>query len=64
MTEELNPFAGDNLTAQMRAIRSNPETAKQLIAAAGKVPADFGWSGEPFVPPKSIAELPMNEERL
>lgn len=39
-----NPFSDDhdNMTEQMRIMRSDPEAALSLIAAAGKKPEDFG----------------------
>ena len=38
-----NPFKDGsfNLTDQMRLIRQDPETARRLIIAAGRDPADF-----------------------
>lgn len=41
-----NPFSkeSENVTAQMQMIKKNPDQALAFIAAAGKKPADFGWS--------------------
>ena len=43
-----NPFAeGEhfNLTKQMQLTKADPDRARQMIAAAGKKPADFGMTG-------------------
>jgi hypothetical protein len=39
-----NPFIKGNLTEMMQVIRSDPNRAQRLIAAAGKTPKDFGWN--------------------
>jgi hypothetical protein len=39
-----NPFAGSNLTEQMKAIKADRPRALRMIAAAGKMPGDFGLS--------------------
>lgn len=42
-----NPFdpKSENVSAQMAAIKNDPDHAKALIAAAGKKPSDFGLRG-------------------
>jgi hypothetical protein len=37
-----NPFASENITEIMRAVRSDPDRARRMAVAAGKKPSDFG----------------------